>query len=269
LQRGVWQGRQLLPAAWVADASAVQTVNGANPKSDWEQGYGYQFWRCRHAAYRADGAFGQFCVILPDQGAVAAITAGTPDMQAVLNLIWQHLLPALGPAPLPHDGPAHAALQRRLAGLALPVVAGAAVGPRAADVSGKRYAFAGKRSPLQTITFDFGADADRCTVRDQAGAHQVICGRDAWVKGSTTWNLTRPRGAAAQMTPIVQRPVAASGAWTAADTYEMRLCYPETPFLMTLVCKFGADTVKLKFRLNVSFGPTEFPELTGRLDVTS
>ncbi|HLY74380.1 MAG TPA: serine hydrolase, partial [Planctomycetota bacterium] len=65
LQRGVWQGKQLLPADWIDLATSRQVSNGSNPKSDWEQGYGFQFWRCRHGAYRGDGAFGQYCVVLP------------------------------------------------------------------------------------------------------------------------------------------------------------------------------------------------------------
>src|SRR5262249_20696480 len=72
LQRGKWQGKQLVPEAWVEAATARQTSNGSNPKSDWDQGYGYQFWRSRHGAYRGDGAFGQFCVGLPEQDAVIA-----------------------------------------------------------------------------------------------------------------------------------------------------------------------------------------------------
>jgi len=37
LQNGRWQGTQLVPAAWVEAATARQTSNGSNPKSDWEQ----------------------------------------------------------------------------------------------------------------------------------------------------------------------------------------------------------------------------------------
>src|SRR4051812_11432229 len=48
LQKGQWNGRQLVPAAWVEEATARQTSNGSSPTSDWDQGYGYQFWRCRH-----------------------------------------------------------------------------------------------------------------------------------------------------------------------------------------------------------------------------
>ena len=98
LQKGKWNGKQLVPAAWVEAATARQTSNGSNPKSDWDQGYGYQFWRCRHGAYRGDGAFGQFCIVMPEQDAVIAITSGVKDMQAVLNLVWDKLLPAMKPA---------------------------------------------------------------------------------------------------------------------------------------------------------------------------
>lgn len=101
LQKGSWQGAQLVPAEWVAQATAKQVSNGSDPTKDWDQGYGFQFWRCRHHAYRGDGANGQFCIVLPDQDAVIAITAETHDMQGELNLVWDHLLPAFQAAALP------------------------------------------------------------------------------------------------------------------------------------------------------------------------
>ncbi|MDR1161205.1 MAG: serine hydrolase, partial [Tannerellaceae bacterium] len=63
--------------------------------SDWLQGYGYQMWRSRHNSFRADGARGQYILILPEKNTVIAVTAQVDDMQAELNLIWKHLLPAL------------------------------------------------------------------------------------------------------------------------------------------------------------------------------
>jgi CubicO group peptidase (beta-lactamase class C family) len=61
LQKGKWDGKQLLPAPWIETATARQASNGSSPNSDWEQGYGYQFWRCKGGYYRGDGAHGQFC----------------------------------------------------------------------------------------------------------------------------------------------------------------------------------------------------------------
>ncbi len=259
LQRGVWQGQELVPEAWVAAASAKQISNGASAVSDWEQGYGYQFWRCRHGAYRGDGAFGQFCVILPEQDAVIAITGGTPDMQAVLDLVWTHLLPAIGPAPLPEDRLAHETLTRKLGRLILSPPARVASSAFALKMTGRWYNFTGKRSPLWAVSFAFGSDEDICTVRDARGEHRVVCAHGGWAKGVTTWDLVHPH----PTEHGASQPVAASGAWTAEDTYEMRLYFYETPFCFAVISKFEADKVKLKLKVNVSFGPTEFPQLTG------
>jgi CubicO group peptidase (beta-lactamase class C family) len=94
LQGGRWDGRQLLPADWVAQATSKQVDNPDREWPDWRQGYGFQFWMARHG-YRGDGAFGQFCVVLPEQDTVVASTAYTMDMQGVLDALWEHLLPGL------------------------------------------------------------------------------------------------------------------------------------------------------------------------------
>ncbi|MEN9576438.1 MAG: hypothetical protein RL514_4293 [Verrucomicrobiota bacterium] len=104
LQKGKWNGKQLLPEKWVEAATARQVENdqapsGKNP--DWRQGYGFQFWRCQHNAYRGDGRDGQICLVMPEQDAVIAITAQTGQMQAELDLIWGKLLPAFSAGPLP------------------------------------------------------------------------------------------------------------------------------------------------------------------------
>lgn len=119
LQRGEWDGRQLVPSTWVDEATRSHVSNGSDPASDWEQGYGFQFWMARHG-YRGDGAYGQFCVILPEHGIVLAMTGQSEDMQGVLNLAWEHLLPAIG---RPGDGTgsseADAALAAQLASLSI------------------------------------------------------------------------------------------------------------------------------------------------------
>ena len=120
LQKGKWNGKQLVPAAWVKQATAKQVSNGSDPTKDWDQGYGFQFWRCRHGAYRGDGAFGQLCIVLPEQDAVVAITADTKDMQAELNIIWDKLLPAFQSAPLPENADEQAKLRVTLGNLAVP-----------------------------------------------------------------------------------------------------------------------------------------------------
>lgn len=117
LQKGKWNGKQLLPAAWVEQATAKQVSNGSDPSKDWDQGYGFQFWRCRFGAYRGDGKDGQFCLVLPEQDAVVAITANTGNMQGQLNVVWEKLLPAFQSAPLAANPAEEAKLKQTLANL--------------------------------------------------------------------------------------------------------------------------------------------------------
>jgi len=107
LQKGKWNGKQLIPEKWIAQATSKQVPNDQESHSkmgpDWRQGYGFQFWQCTHHAFRGDGAAGQLCVMIPDQDAVIAITAATGDMQGELTTIWEKLLPAFQAAALPED----------------------------------------------------------------------------------------------------------------------------------------------------------------------
>lgn len=119
LRKGKWNGKQLVPASWVEMATAKQVSNGSDPGKDWDQGYGFQFWRCRHGAYRGDGAFGQFCLVLPGQDAVIAITADAGNMQAELNIVWEKLLPAFHGAPLQENAGELSKLQEKLGNLAV------------------------------------------------------------------------------------------------------------------------------------------------------
>ena len=249
---GEWRGRRLLPAGWVAEATRAHVSNGDDPDSDWAQGYGYQFWRCRHNLYRGDGAFGQFCVVLPDHDTLVAITAGLGDMQGVLNVLWEHLLPALGDAPLPADAEGEQALRTRLASLVLPAPAGAPESPLAARVSGRTYDLAPNDQQLTHVTFDFAAR--RLSLTGAAGEQQLAWGSNGtWPRGELAWESATPER------------VAASGAWTADDTFALGLCWYRTPFCPRLTCRFAGDEVALDYRLNVSFGPLERPTIVGRL----
>ncbi len=121
LQKGKWNGKQLVPRKWVEQATSKRIDNEKESHSqigpDWIEGYGFQFWRCRHNAYRADGAGGQFIVVMPDQDAVIAITADTGNMQGELNAIWDHLLPAFQASPLAADAANQARLKAATASL--------------------------------------------------------------------------------------------------------------------------------------------------------
>ena len=228
LQRGAWQGRQLLPAEWVDAATSRQTSNGSNPKSDWDQGYGYQFWRCRHGFYRGDGAFGQYAIEMPDQDAVVAITSGTRDMQAVMNLVWDILLPAMGKTVLPADDRTRERLKQKLASLSIAPPAGDPRSRVAGSVSGKLYLLPANDDGLEAIGLEAGA-ATTLVVRSSGQERRLEVGYGEWRRGGSL-AMWRPGGSLVMRG--AEQKVAVSGAWTSDDTYTAKVCFYETPYLL-------------------------------------
>ncbi len=258
LQKGRWNGKQLLPASWVEKATARQTSNGSDPTSDWDQGYGYQFWRCRHGLYRGDGAFGQYCIVMPEQDAVVAITSGTRDMQAVMNLVWDKLLPAMQPTPLPASPAADQELKRALAGLMLHQPQGAATTAIASEVSGKTYLFPTNAQNIDAVKFEFKGSEATLIVRSLGHEHRIACGSGVWKKQRTAFVA----GAEEWVAAPAEQPVAASGAWTADDTYTIKLAYYETPLAITLTCRFAGDRMlSLNVEYSVQLVATSNPTL--------
>ena len=259
LQKGQWNGKQLIPAAWVAEATARQTSNGSSPTSDWDQGYGYQFWQSRHG-FRGDGAFGQYMLILPEYDAVVAITSGVRDMQSVMNLVWNKLLPEMKAGPLPANAVAQHALTAKLAGLTMRTVAGKPTSPVAGTISGKWYELAENPRGLRAVALDLTSPAPALLVRSASGETRTPLGIGTWVRNASGF-----ANGIEGMLSVPDRPqVAASGAWTADSVFRVKFVAPETPFYSTLDFQFSGDRVVLDGEQNVSFGPTRLPRLEGK-----
>ena len=254
-QKGVWQGRQLLPARWVEEATTfkIQQPPPAKPgrpndQNDWLQGYCYQFWRCRHNAFRGDGAFGQYMIVMPEQDAVVAITAEVSDMQGELDLVWQHLLPAMKPQPLPRDAQSQAELRQTLASLALTPPRGQHSSPVAGRISEKTFTLDPNDLGFRTASFAFCSDGCIFTLRDSQAEYPIASGLEGWQRGETALPGTPPRLISGGAPPSgTKSKVAASGAWKDPNTFEMVLRYYETPHHDTVTCHFDAGQVCIGF----------------------
>ena len=214
LQKGVWNGEHLLSPDWVTLASTRQTWSGwiyvgaqkIGSGTDWEQGYGFQFWRCRHNCYRADGAAGQLTVVMPDQDAVVSVHAGLGDMQKELDLIWDILLPAMKPGALPEDAAAQAALREQIAALAIAPLKGVRETP---DALLGDYAVAPNLRGVRALRLT--ADADGWQLRFCARSRAVTfpIGFGTWKNGSVCIDPEQYESLGAL---IGTQPVASSGA---------------------------------------------------------
>ena len=260
LQKGR-HGRQLLPPEWVEAASARQVSNGSNPKSDWNQGYGFQFWRCRNNAFRGDGAFGQFCVVMPDQDAVIAITSGIRDMQSVLDLVWDKFLPACQPEHLPPNPSWRARLTETLSRLQLAPARGADASDLAQSFLNRKFTLPENDQKIESVSLNSTGSATTLTLVVQLDGKEI-----SLPAGYRHWQPGRAPFSAGHLAQFPDEPVASTFAWTANDTAIVKVCAYETPFNITFKLKFNGDQVTLDREANVAFGPTKYDTLAGRTE---
>ena len=277
LQKGAWQSRQLLPATWVEEATTFKIQQPLpdkpgrpNDQNDWLQGYCYQFWRCRHNAFRGDGAFGQFMVVMPEQDAVVAITAETNDMQTELDLVWQHLLPAMKEQPLPRDRRSEDQLRQKLASLSLVPLQGQASSPQASRLTRKVFQLEANELGLENASFSFDADGCVLNFKDDRAEYPLACGSGRWRRGETALPGTPPRLIGGGGPPKGTKfKVAASGAWTASDTFQVMLRYYDSPHHDIVTCRFDDQSVQISFMNSIAqMSPTpkdKRPMLRGKM----
>ncbi|MBQ1377516.1 MAG: serine hydrolase [Lachnospiraceae bacterium] len=120
---GVASGKRILSEEYVKLATSFQTDNSteANPAADNHVGYGFQMWMCRYpGAYRADGAGGQFSIVIPDKDMIVSINENAfGGAQKTLDAVWDVLMPAVKDDALPENEEGLKKLQGRLKHLSI------------------------------------------------------------------------------------------------------------------------------------------------------
>ena len=190
LNRGDWDGKRVLSSDWVSLATTRQTWSGwqnvgvkaLGEGTDWEQGYGFQFWRCRHGAYRADGAGGQYTVVIPEKDMVVSAHAGLGDFPKELDLIWDNLLPVLKDAPLAENPSAQKKLADRLAKLAIKPVEFARARKWTTPFE---FSLRENARGFKSVRFDpKDGGGCICTLVTRAGEQKFPAGTGEWQEGS-------------------------------------------------------------------------------------
>ncbi|MDQ2863212.1 MAG: beta-lactamase family protein [Bacteroidota bacterium] len=260
LQNGVWNGKQILPKGWVEEASTAKIIQhpdllqSKKDSSDWEQGYCYQMWRCRHNAYRGDGAFGQFMIVMPDEDVALAITAETADMQDELNLVWKYLLPAMHKGKLNADAKKTALLQQKIKALSvlLPVKNSSKMEQA---ISGKTYAIEQNNKHLQNIGFNFRTDICHVTLKTDTASYQFSFAAGKWKEGTTNKPGPSLTGAAIEITNMLY-PAKVEGSYTWKDdnTLQLVLRYIESPHTEYITCHFDGNMLGFSDENSFDYG---------------
>ncbi len=259
LQKGTWHGKQILSEEWVVEATSSKILQSPElsederNKSDWLQGYGYKFWRSRHNSYRGDGAFGQYILVLPEHDAVIAITSETHDMQAELNLVWEHLLPAFNDSGK-SDETVDEQLKNKLNSLQLdPPVANISKAILK-NLDGKTFLFDENDENLESVSFGnaFGnlnttiTFADNKTLDFSFGANQ-------WTGGETNKpanNLvTQPNDQILKLAPF---KIAGAYSCINDNTIELVVRYTESPHTDFYLFETKGDSIFLEMSNSIN-----------------
>ena len=159
-------------------------------------------------------------------------------MQAVLNLVWDKLLPAMSAEPLPSDEANNQKLQAKLSTLTLPTQKGPESVKCADGIAGKRFAFPANDQKIDSLTLECNGPGGEVTLVGGFNGkpeQRIPCGTNEWKKCRLAFGSLAEQGAAV------------SGAWTAADTYTAKICLNETPYIVTAKLTFADG--KLRFEL--------------------
>lgn len=240
LDRGRWGDEQLVDPAWFDEATVafLDVPGAAESASDWEHGYGYSFWIQRHG-YRGDGAYGQYAIVLPDEQAIVAITSETPDMQAVLDEVWNHLVPAM-------DGPGDETADRELREV-LEATRIPPAGSVARPAPGDPITFARSRNSNLADAYTsvrVRADGGRTVVDLERDGewHDVVIGDGRWAESALV--------AGGALLPLL-----ASGGWLDDSTFHADVLVIETPHRFTIEASTETGEAVLRWRQPPLMGP--------------
>jgi hypothetical protein len=275
IQKGNWNGKQLIPEEWVKEATSFKikseggAANISAEMNDWVQGYCYQMWRGRNNSVRLDGMAGQFVILLPDKDAIVVLTANAANTQKELDLVWNYLLPAIKDnKPLTSDQNAASELGKKLASLSIKTTAVPSHdSPFQAKVSGKFVAFSENNFGIQGIGFRFINNICELSVKRENVPYTIKAGKDSWLRSNTllTSILSAPRPALKSIDanysilhPVI-RP-AGYYTWTDGNTLDFTVRFvEETLGSEGVIIKFSEDAGSINVSLTRKGGRGPVP----------
>ncbi len=269
LQKGNWNGEQLLPVSWIKEATSFKidqapgSPDSIRNKSDWQQGYCYQFWRCRNNAFRGDGAFGQYIIVMPEKDAVIAITSETSDMQDEINHVWDYLLPSLKDKPLPENSQLNDELIKLIGSLSVKLPEPGIENKLTPGIEGKIFLMSTNDWNLESMSFTSNGDVISLKMRVKGEEHTFIFGKDKWEEVMTTMHgpnlLGKARNQFAGMPPV---KVAGIYRWREKNKLELTLRFIESPHSEIITCDFNGKKISISREISFMKG-YKLPEIGG------
>ena len=249
LNRGNWQGKQLLSASFLAEACSPLIDNRVSVSStELQFGYGYQIWQTRYGGFAAWGMGSQVALCLPEKDMVLAITGDTQSIgqgqDIILDAFWRYIYQNITDSPLKENSDDIDRLNQKIKALEFPTVEGKIFSPRQDFIPGKNYDFTDNPMKISRASFEFTPDKGCIRYSKPSGDHEIHFGLGKYINGifSETGYFGRKIGTPAGRGYRFK----ASGAWFNERSLTIYL-YIIDDYLGTLKinCFFGEDNLTL------------------------
>ncbi len=267
---GVCNGERILSEDYVKKATSLQNdsateVNGNPNATDNFLGYGFQIWKCKpEGVYRADGAMGQFAIVVPHKEMILSIneTAGEAHWaQKTLDAIWS-FLEKVGDAPLAENTAESGRLKKRLSVASLPAPRFAPYSPEVLRINGVCFSvtqgefgfesniekmMAGNPVPntITAFTFHFGVNSCKMEYTQNGERLTALIALD----GTRQHNRVQIKS-----TPCTELYL--HGEWVSRQTFRVTSRWVETCFEKQFDFTFMPDEVLIAVNCSVGrFGP--------------
>ena len=179
LNRGAWNGKQLISRAYMDAATSSQIDNGGREDSELRFGYGYQFWCLRDGGFACNGMGAQLALCLPEKN-LMMITTG--DNQAIANgtelviKAFFNLVGKIEKTKLPENKEAQQLLTEKIATVSTPLPTGSTTTVNAAKYSGVRYLLSDNNMEIKWMSIDITPEKCIMHYENNVGEHSITLG---------------------------------------------------------------------------------------------
>ena len=270
LQNGKWNGNQIISEDWIKMATSKQVENKYNQYNiDWKQGYGFQFWKNRYNSYRGDGAFGQYCIVIPDHKMVIAITGSVQNMQRVLDVFWEEIYSNLNSNEVKIDnGNFQEKLNEKLISLKIKPHNTKENKFKSKIILDGNYLMNPNELEIKSVKFEKVDHNYRLIIYSNSGKEEIMISDNKYYRNSLSNfnfidNYSSEGLSYFKNEKINPTPVAINGYWKDKETFSIKILYLENTAKANLDLQFNSNEIEMEVTLKGVFASKTKFKLSG------
>tara|TARA_B100001996_G_C18671667_1_gene596985 strand:+ start:4169 stop:5725 length:1557 start_codon:yes stop_codon:yes gene_type:complete len=269
LQNGLWKGKQIISKDWIKMASSKQVDNSNSQwEIDWKQGYGFQFWKNRYNSYRGDGAFGQYCIVLPEHEMVVAITGSVKSMQAVLDIFWKEIFSKIQLDVMAEiNFNAQQRLIKKLLTLKISPHNSKGLKIKPKVNLEKIYYINDNVFGIKSVQLNKKNNIYELKINSDSGSEKILIGKDKYIVGSLSkFNIIDNYNNGSLdyfKKSITSTPVASNGFWSEKNIYSLKILFLDNTASSNIDLSFDNNEIEIEISLKGVFGLKRKFKLSG------